>query len=220
MQRIPEPELMDDPAQALAYARADFSEPHDRFVTLFIERFGTVTGARVLDLGCGPGDICRRFAAALPGCGVHGIDASRAMLDLARADTEAQALSGRIEFHLGHLPDAQLPHSGYQVVISNSLLHHLEQPLTLWQSVRKFAGPKAAVFVMDLMRPDSRKTAARLVEQYAGEEPELLRRDFFNSLLAAYRPHEVRRQLEQSGLAHLQIETVSDRHFIVFGYLS
>jgi 2-polyprenyl-3-methyl-5-hydroxy-6-metoxy-1,4-benzoquinol methylase len=219
VQRIPEPELMDDPAQALAYASADFSEPHDRFVALFMERFGTALGGTVLDLGCGPGDICRRLARALPDCEIHGIDASPAMLDLAIADTKHHALSGRIGYHLGYLPDTQLPRRHYDAVISNSLLHHLKDPAGLWQSVQQFARPGAPVFVMDLRRPASRAAASQLVDKYACGEPELLQRDFYNSLLAAYRPQEVRLQLEQSGLAELHIETVSDRHFIVFGYL-
>ena len=42
MQRIPEVELMDDPEQTLAYARADFSEPHNHFVALFREHFAEV----------------------------------------------------------------------------------------------------------------------------------------------------------------------------------
>ena len=219
MQRIPEPELMDDPAQALAYARADFSEPHDRFVALFTERFGTALNGTLLDLGCGPGDICRRLARALPHCEIHGIDASRAMLELATADTEEDALSDRIGYHLGYLPDTQLPRHHYDAVVSNSLLHHLRDPAALWQSVQKFAKPGAPVLVMDLMRPVSRAAAAQLVEEYARGEPELLQRDFFNSLLAAYRPQEVTLQLEQSGLSELRIETVSDRHFMVAGYL-
>jgi cyclopropane fatty-acyl-phospholipid synthase-like methyltransferase len=219
IQRIPEPELMDDPAQALAYARADFSAPHDNFVALFMERFGTALDGTVLDLGCGPGDICRRLARALPDCKILGVDASRAMLELATADTEKHALSERIGYHLGYLPDARLPCRHYDAVISNSLLHHLKHPAALWQSVQKFARPGAPVFVMDLMRPASRAAASQLVEEYARGEPELLQRDFFNSLLAAYRPREVRLQLEHSGLAELQVETVSDRHFIVFGHL-
>ena len=199
--------------------RADFSQPHDLFVTLFVERFGTDLNGTMLDLGCGPGDICRRLARALPGSRIHGIDASRAMLELARADTEQHGLSGRIYYHLGYLPDTQLPQQRYDAVISNSLLHHLKQPAALWQTVQAFARPGAAVLVMDLMRPTSRLAASQLVEEYAGGEPQLLQRDFFNSLLAAYRPAEVKLQLEQSGLGSLQIETVSDRHFIVFGSL-
>lgn len=65
MQRIPEADLMDDPAQATAYGQADFSEAHDRFIVLFRERFGMESwGGPVLDLGCGTGDITVRFAKA------------------------------------------------------------------------------------------------------------------------------------------------------------
>ncbi len=47
----------------------------------------------------------------------------------------------------------------------------------------------------------------------------MLQKDFLNSLLAAYRPDEVRKQLAQQGLGQLRIEVVSDRHFIVYGLL-
>jgi hypothetical protein len=52
--------------------------------------------------------------------------------------------------------------------------------------------PGAPVLVMDLMRPASPAAAEALVEQYAAGEPEVLRRDFYNSLLAAFEPGEVR----------------------------
>lgn len=39
MQRIPEPDLMDDDAQARAYAEADFSEPHENFIALFKQQW-------------------------------------------------------------------------------------------------------------------------------------------------------------------------------------
>ncbi len=57
----------------------------------------------------------------------------------------------------------------------------------------------------------------KLHHRDAGEEPEVLRTDFFNSLLAAYRPSEVEEQLERAGLDPLSLEVVSDRHFIVWG---
>ena len=65
MERIPEPELMDEAEQARAYAEADFSGPHDMFVQLFREAFpDTAPAGAVLDLGCGPADVTRRFASA------------------------------------------------------------------------------------------------------------------------------------------------------------
>lgn len=220
MQRIPEAELMDDPAQALAYARADFSEPHNHFVELFAQRCVMPAGAAVLDLGCGPGDICRRFARAFPDCRIHAVDASPAMLELGRNDTRAARLHDRIAFIQAYLPDAELPRAAYDVILSNSLLHHLPAADTLWNSIRRFGKPGTFVFVMDLLRPDSTARAAQLVELYADGEPEILRQDFFNSLCAAYRLDEITAQLQAHGLFdRLKPEAVSDRHFIVAGRL-
>ena len=58
-----------------------------------------------------------------------------------------------------------------------------------------------------------------IVAEYAGNEPEVLRRDFFNSLRAAYRPPEIREQLILAGIESFRVEAVSDRHVIVYGTL-
>lgn len=219
MERIPEPELMDDPEQALAYARADFSEPHNHFIDLITHHFGPSLSGTVLDLGCGPGDICRRFALRFPDCRIHGVDASAAMLDLARTDTQAQGPEGRIEYFLARLPNSPLPLERYDVLISNSLLHHLDNPASLWKTITGYGRSGTAVFVMDLLRPANREQAGVLLREYAANEPDVLQKDFLNSLLAAYRTDEVRQQLAQQGLDQLRVEVVSDRHFIVSGHL-
>jgi ubiquinone/menaquinone biosynthesis C-methylase UbiE len=216
MQRIPEPELMTDAEQVLAYAEADFEQPHQRFVDLLGERLpGLPHSGRALDVGCGPGDITCRFARAFPGFRVDGLDGSLPMLELARKAAARFGVDDRAHFHACYLPDGDAPSDRYDLVFSNSLLHHLADPSVLWQSVRRWSPPGGAVFVMDLLRPDSPSAAARLVEEYARDEPEVLRRDFYNSLLAAYRPDEVRDQLKHAGLAPLSIEVVSDRHWLV-----
>ena len=89
----------------------------------------------------------------------------------------------------------------------------------LWSSVRRWGGDGARVFVMDLLRPESRERAQRLVETYSGGEPEILRHDFFHSLLAAYRVAEVEAQLVAAALGHLAVQPASDRHLIVWGRL-
>lgn len=220
LERMPEPELMDDEAQARAYAAADFSEPHERFVTLLRNAFPTgALAGTILDLGCGPADVTVRVAQALPACRIEGVDGAAAMLKLGRERVEAAGLSGRIRLVQGRLPGARLPSRGYDVVISNSLLHHLADPNVLWASIRRFGKPGAPVLVMDLRRPDSEAQLQQQVLQYAGEAPELLRRDFANSLRAAYRPEEVRAQLKEAGLPGFEVRVVSDRHLLVAGRL-
>jgi SAM-dependent methyltransferase len=221
--RVPEPELMLDPAQARAYAAADFAEPHERFVALLVERLRALPAAgRALDLGCGPGDPTLRLARALPGWQVEGVDGSPAMLALAREAAAAAGLAARVRFHEASLPapPAALAGRRFELVLSNSLLHHLADPAVLWDAVRRFAAPGAAVFVMDLLRPQSRAAARALVARYAAGEPEVLRRDFFHSLCAAYRPEEAAAQLGAAGLERLACEVVSDRHFVVWGSLA
>jgi SAM-dependent methyltransferase len=219
MERIPEPELMSDEAQARAYAEADFAEPHSRFVALLRERLaGLPPSGEALDLGCGPADVTLRFARAFPGWTVDGLDGAAAMLRFGRAAVARAGLTARVRLVRGCLPDAAVPRERYDLVFSNSLLHHLGDPLVLWRAARRWTAAHGGVFVMDLTRPPTRVAAQRLVDTYAAGEPEILRRDFFNSLCAAYAVDEVREQLGSVGLAHLDIEPVGDRHLVVWGW--
>lgn len=217
MERVPEPELMDEPEQARAYAHADFSEPHQAFVGHFARCFAHHHPWRALDLGCGAADISIRFARAYPHCELTGVDGAPAMLALGREAVARAGLGDRVQLRLARLPEGALPRRAFDTVISNSLLHHLHDPRVLWRAVTQYTAPQAAVFIMDLRRPDTREQAARLVKQYAGAEPPVLQRDFFNSLLAAFRPEEVAAQLEQAGLVHFKVEALDDRHVIVHG---
>ncbi|MGM0593702.1 MAG: class I SAM-dependent methyltransferase [Pseudomonadota bacterium] len=217
--RIPEPELMDDAEQARAYALADFEAPHNQFVELFREHFpDEALDGVVLDLGCGTGDITKRFARAFPACQLHGLDGAEAMLSFARQMIADERLQERVCLICSTLPTERLPRERYDVVICNSLLHHLTEPQVLWQSIKQFARPGAAVFVMDLKRVESKEQAAQMVQQYSVDEPEVLKQDFYNSLLAAFTPDEVRQQLAEAGLGHLNVEEVSDRHLVVSGH--
>ncbi|MEE4330938.1 MAG: class I SAM-dependent methyltransferase [Wenzhouxiangella sp.] len=216
MKRIPEPELMDAPAQARAYAEADFSEPNALFVERFLGFIGSPESVSVIDLGCGPGDICIRVAQARTGWTIVGLDAGPNMLALAEQAVASAGLESVIELILARLPQ-ELPAGHFDAIISNSLLHHLPDPQSLWQSIRELAEPGCVVQVMDLMRPDSAEAVSDIVRTHAADAPEVLRKDFYNSLCAAYTPGEVREQILQAGLDGLSITTPTDRHWLVQG---
>ena len=219
MERIAEPELMTEDHQAQAYALADFEEAHRHMIEKFGESFPSLpdTGHAV-DLGCGPGDIACRFAARYPGWRVDGVDASPAMLGYGPVIAgRYHGVAKRVELIEGLLPDCPLPREAYGVVLSNSLLHHLADPQVLWTAVRRLAGRGASVLIMDLVRPSTEDVVDDLVAQYAADEPEVLRRDFANSLRAAYRVDEVGSQLAVALLPWLAVGMETDRHMIVSG---
>jgi trans-aconitate methyltransferase len=220
VKRVREEELMDVPLQAEAYANADFSEPNSKFVAHFADKFPAFRGDRILDLGCGPADITVRFAARYPQARVVGMDGADAMLDIAREIIlQHAALANRVDVRRWHIGREENPLGTevFDAVVSNSLLHHLRDPLDLWKAIRACAAPGAAVLIMDLIRPQSRIEAEMIVEKYAGKETEVLKGDFLKSLLAAYRPAEIMEQLVSINMNSLQIEVVSDRHLIAFG---
>lgn len=223
MPRVPEPEVMDGEAQSKAYAEADFDEVNQGFVDSLLEEFPEL-GPRVIDLGCGPGDIpirlCRARGALTD---VVGVDASPAMLELGRAAVREAGLTDRLRLLEAYLPfgDALLDVLGgrFDAVLSNSLLHHLPEPGALWETVKQVGRPGAAVYVMDLKRPESEQDARDIVETYAGDAPEILQRDFFASLCAAFTEDEVAAQLAEAGLQDLEIWHPTERHLIVCGVL-
>lgn len=211
---------MDAAEQAAAYAQADFSVSHQFLVDqIRMHLPGLPATARVLDLGCGPADVTVRFARAFPGWQIDGVDGAPAMLELGRAHVAAAGLAARVCLHQVVVPSDPLPGGAYQVILSNSLLHHLHRPQVMWQAVRAAVAPGAAVYVTDLRRPADEGSLRQLVDTYSTPEPAVLRRDFEASLRAAFTVQEVRAQLVLAGLPELAVTALTDRHLAVFGCL-
>jgi ubiquinone/menaquinone biosynthesis C-methylase UbiE len=217
--RVLEPELMTDPVQADAYAAADFGPVNQAFVDRFRALFPALVRGRLVDLGCGPADIPIRLCRALPDVTVIGVDGAEAMLAPGRRAVAAAGLAGRIDLVRARLPGVPRVPGGFDGVISNSLLHHVPDAGVFWAEVARLGHEGTAVLVVDLLRPDTPERARAIVEAYAAGDPDVLRRDFFHSLCAAFTAAEVRTQLAAAGLAGLRVETVSDRHWAAWGRL-
>ena len=211
---------MNDPEQVLAYSHADFTEAHQSVIDNFSQIFPDIEPLNaVMDLGCGSGDVTVRFAQRYINCHIDAVDGSLEMLKQAEALIAKSSLTQRITLHLQQLPKCIFENKTFDAIISNSLLHHLHEPQHLWSTIKQFATTDTAIYVCDLFRPATKQTAQKLVDQYAINEPEILRRDFYNSLLAAFTPEEVRAQIVETGLDGIQIDKVSDRHMLIYGYL-
>ena len=159
-----------------------------------------------------------RFARLFPSCRITGVDASAPMVRLAEDIARKAGLSDRMTFRCERFQDL----AGVSVAdaaISNSLLHHVPNPLQFWHKLRLVVKPGSPVLVMDLLRPDSPEDAQAIVDRYASDAPDILRRDFYHSLLAAFTEDEIGAQLAQMNLTRLLIDVVDDRHWVVGGLI-
>lgn len=215
--RTPEPEYMDDRAEAEAYAAADFSSVNAAFAERLAELAAAVGEAEALDLGTGPADIPIRVARLKPGWRITAADASAAMLDIARRNVDAAGLRGRIVLVHSDAKRMELPSAAYDVVFSNSIIHHITDTHALWSEVARVAKPGALIFFRDLARPASPAAARAIVDAYAGAESAVLQEEYYRSLLSSYTIEEVRAQLAKAGLRGLTVAMATDRHLDVFG---
>ena len=223
--RIPEPEVMNDPLQVDAYAAADFSGT-DQAMVERIDKLLKSSGAsfrahaRLLDLGCGPGNISSRLAQRWPMCSVLGLDAADRMIAVADDRRLAAGLSReRLRYEQALLPIHQVDKPA-DLIVSNSLLHHLHDPQQLWSSLIPLASLHCLVLHRDLRRPDSQASIDRLCQCHVADAPLVLQRDYRASLHAAFSLEEVKAQLRLAGLEHLQVVAVEDRYLEVSGWIT
>ena len=213
MQRRLEPELMNGIAQVRAYAAADFSSG-DQATIEAIQRLLSRTSPLppdplVVDLGCGPGNITLRLAGLFPKARIIGIDGAESMLALARERAQHQQLE--ISFLCQTLQEVlEGPLLGQaDLIVSNSLLHHLHQPDLLWTVSRALH--------RDLRRPASDAEIQQLLLKHLPSAPEVLQHDFAASLAAAFEPDEVIAELHRLGLNQLTVSAEDDRYLVVSG---
>jgi trans-aconitate 2-methyltransferase len=108
-----------DPERYLTYA----DERGRPFVEL-LARVGATAPRRVVDLGCGPGNLTALLAERWPDAEVAGLDASAEMVAAARARVP------QVEFAVGDLRDWR-PARPVDVIVSNATLQWLPDHLEL-----------------------------------------------------------------------------------------
>lgn len=217
MERTLEPEIMADEHQAIAYAKADFSKSNQWYVDHLIADFPEHL-RNVIDIGCGPVDVLIRLARAKPDIHITAVDGSEEMIKLAKRAVHAAGLEKQIIPMQGYVPGLVLEEHSYDAILSKDLLHHLPNPMVFWSEVKRLAKPGAAIYSMDLFRPETPEDARRIVESVAANEDPILKEDFYSSLCAAFTVEEVEEQLREADL-NLEVAQISERHMLIKGLL-
>jgi ubiquinone/menaquinone biosynthesis C-methylase UbiE len=209
--RILEPELMETPEEARNYDEMDHAEVNRRFVDDLLAA-GDIRGD-ILDLGTGtaliPIELCRR----INDCRIMAADAAVSMLELARYNVEIVGLGQRIQ--LAHVDAKHMPFADamFDVVMSNSIIHHIPEPLAALREAARVLKPGGLLFFRDLLRPTTNDELDHLVATYAGNENAHSQQMFRNSLHAALTLDEVRALAQLIGVPSDKITQASDRHW-------
>ena len=227
MERELEPELMIDPHQVEAYSSADFGNGDEQFCnllrTLIEESQFTLPRMRVIDLGCGPGNICIRLKKFLPFAEIYGIDGSEKMISIAKERAVSQGLT--INLFCATLQSAleiqpKEIKGKFDIILSNSLLHHLHDPFVLWRLTSILAASKCIILHKDLRRPESITMARSLVRMHLSENsPKVVSDDFLSSFMASFTKNEVLNQLNSTNLQKLDVKEEDDRYIVISGII-
>src|SRR5688572_1157417 len=107
------------------------------------------------------------------------------MLATARTNVIRAGLMQRIEIVRADAKATGLAAASFDMVISNSLVHHIPKPELFFTEMKRVARPGAAFFIKDLHRPATKSEHQHLVNTYALGCTSYQRQSFSDSLRAA-----------------------------------
>jgi ubiquinone/menaquinone biosynthesis C-methylase UbiE len=130
-----------------------------------LELFPAGAAGRLLDIGTGTGRLLELLAPRI-GLGL-GIDASRAMLALARARLAGPGLT-HCAVRLADMYRLPLPDGGFDAVVMQMVLHYAEDAAAALAEAARVLRPGGRLVVVDLAAHDRRDCIDRLAHRWPG----------------------------------------------------
>lgn len=104
-------------------------------------------GARVLDVGCGTGVLLQRLAERFESLELAGIDPVVEMLEVGR-----KRLPKTVFLQQGRAEGLPFADNSFDLVVSSSIFHYLEQPLTALREMHRVLRPGGRAVITDWCR--------------------------------------------------------------------
>ncbi len=183
MERIVEPELMEEYNQCVQYDAVSAKLYNTDDFIIAYKQYCNVSEGVLVDLGCGPAHHLVRLKREFSNLNIFGYDGSTAMVALAKSNTKDLGIS------IEQLTFDQIDMKA-DCVISLQTLHHQHDASLFWDTVKRICKPNAKIFVDDLERPNNEDVFDSLVTNI----------DFTNSLRAAFTLDEIKQQVKMLNL--------------------
>jgi trans-aconitate 2-methyltransferase len=137
--------------------KAERSAPFEDLLQLIKIR----PGLKVIDLGCGTGELTSRLASKLPGSRVLGIDSSPDML------TKTQAFKGsNLDFQLREIQEIE---GDWDLIFSNAAIQWIDDHHTLVPRLFSHLGPGGQLVIQ--LPSNHNHPAHRMIIETASEQP-------------------------------------------------
>ena len=155
VRRRPEEETMMQPAEVEEYSEYTNNVHFESLDNALVDhalRLGVNQGV-VLDVGTGPGQIPVKIAKRESRLKIYGIDNSDSMLMTAAQNAFNEGVQSRVIFQGGDATSIPFDEHTFDMVLCNSVLHHLADPVGLFNEINRIVKPDGAILIRDLRRP-------------------------------------------------------------------
>ena len=229
MERIPEPELMEEKEQVISYDEADFSEGEVNLINQinhYLLKKNISLGEKdlIVDLGCGPGNISEKLAIKWPNTEVVGIDGSKEMIlraEYNKSISTNQKKLKNLRYICSDIKDIKsnnfLLKKRISLLVSNSLIHHITHLEDFFDTIRSLSSNATVNFHKDLKRPLDENSALELKAECSNKYNEILTNDYYASLRASYTLKELKNFTLENDLSSLDVFEEGDNYLIVYG---
>jgi ubiquinone/menaquinone biosynthesis C-methylase UbiE len=167
----------------------------------------------MLDAGTGTARIPILICQERPQWQIIGIDLAESMLQVGRKNVEQAGLQQQITLESVDAKQLPYPDAHFDMVISNSLIHHLPDPLPFLKELKRVLKPNGGILIRDLIRPMNEDIMNGLVDSIGTEYDEHQKMLFRDSLHAAFTLDEVNQLVLDAGLEGAKLYQSSDRHW-------
>lgn len=213
MDRILEPEVMDTWLEATAYDAMDFEAVNSAFAAEAIAL--DPDAVKILDVGTGTARIPILMCQQRPQYLITAVDLAQSMLIIGQRNLAAAKLTQRIRLERVDAKRMPYPDREFDAIVSNSLVHHLPEPLSFFQEVNRLVRPGGAILIRDLIRPENDRVLDDLVNRVGGAYDPRQQQLFRDSLKAALTLPEVQDLIDRVGLTQVNLSQTSELHWTI-----
>ncbi len=154
-----------------------------------------ITKGNVLEIGPGPGYVGLEWLKQSENAKLTGLEISENMIKMANQNAKEYGLQSKVDYIQGNCLEMPFDENSFDGVFSNGSLHEWEDPLKVFNEIKRVLKPKGFFCITD-MRRDVSVILKWMI--YFSTKPKEIRPGFLSSLNASYTIEELRELLKQS----------------------